>query len=143
MLHLIKCVYGLNDAPKAWQLRLDKQLESLGYKPFHLDKCIYSLHDKAGKLCALVSTHVDDLKCANDKSVLEALTRSLEGQFGKCNVQWDDFVHYGIKHTRATNGTVTTNQNHYGHQILPIKTFTTAIPARPVNINRLFITTII
>ena len=46
MLHLIKCVYGLNDAPKAWQLRLDKQLKPLGYKPFQLDKCIYSLHDK-------------------------------------------------------------------------------------------------
>ena len=83
------------------------------------------MHDKSGKLCALVSTHVDDLKCTGDKQVLEALQRSLEGQFGKCSVQWDDFVHCGIKHTRKTDGTVTIDQNHYGHQIQQIKTFKT------------------
>ncbi len=36
-LHLLKCAFGLNDAPKTWQLRLGKKLRQLGWILLKMD----------------------------------------------------------------------------------------------------------
>ena len=80
----------------------------------------------APQLRAIESTHVDDLKCAGDKAALDTLVRAMERQFGKCSSQWDDFIHCGIHHKRHADGSITLDQNHYVHQIQPIKPPTSA-----------------
>ena len=102
-------------------MRLDAKLKELGYRPLKLDKCLYVLKDKAGKLLAVISTHVDDLKCAGSRKTLESLATALEKQFGKCSTQWNDFIHCGIKHQKHKDGSITLDQNHYKHQINPMK----------------------
>ena len=101
-------------------MRLDKALKDLGYKPLNLDRCMYVLRDKSNKLQAIVSTHVDDLKCAGDQAVLQSIIRAMEKLFGKCSAQWDDFMHCGIHHKRHADGSVTLDHNHYVHQIKPM-----------------------
>ena len=62
ILALIKGVYGLKDAPRAWRIKLDMLLKKLKAAPTKSDPCSYMWHDSRGALLGIASTHVDDLK---------------------------------------------------------------------------------
>lgn len=59
VLKLRKALYGLRQAPRAWNARLDKSLVSLGFGKCHLEHAVYKKH--IGKSCLLVGVYVDDL----------------------------------------------------------------------------------
>ena len=60
---MIKPVYGLKDAPKAWRMKLRQMLEKCGFAEVLGDPQVYVKHVKDQLVCIL-STHVDDLKGA-------------------------------------------------------------------------------
>ena len=62
-LWCLKPVYGLNDAPVAWQLSLGEFLKKQKGVASHLDDSFYFWKDPAKKpaLQAALTTHVDDL----------------------------------------------------------------------------------
>ena len=67
VLHLLKPLYGLKDAPKAWKTALEKALRECGGVQSHTDKCLWFWFSPvSGKgtrdLELAFSTHVDDLK---------------------------------------------------------------------------------
>ena len=41
VLKLLKAVYGLRDAPRAWRLRLKMELVKLGGKPLIMDRSLF------------------------------------------------------------------------------------------------------
>lgn len=55
-----KTVYGLTDAPSAWNRHLDKALQGLGYRPSILDPCLYTLHVQE-QFHGLIMVATDDL----------------------------------------------------------------------------------
>ena len=64
LLQINKTVYGLTDAPHAWNQHLDQALRSLGYRPSILDPCLYLLDDKSqpgDSLAGLIMLATDDL----------------------------------------------------------------------------------
>ena len=121
VLRLLKAVYGLRDAPRAWRLRLDMELRKLGGTPLPTDSSLYCFYSKSKELEALISTHVDDLKCCGTpertKKILEDLTRA----FGKLKVEHDNFIHCGLKHEKISDG-YQVHQSHYAEQLRCIDT---------------------
>ena len=78
LLEVLKSVYGLPDAARAWFDALVEVLVALGFRQNRLDIAFLSFVGKAGDLIMMVLLHVDDCLCAHDgsdeaKSVLEQL----------------------------------------------------------------------
>ena len=61
MLNMVKPVYGLKDAPKAWRLKLRQLLFKCGVQELANDPQVYLKH-ASGYIVCILSTHVDDLK---------------------------------------------------------------------------------
>eukprot|EP00975_Prorocentrum_lima_P068024 12918340-Prorocentrum_lima.AAC.1 len=74
ILDLLKAMWGLRDAPRAFSMRLSRSLQELGYKQGITDKQIWQKFTKQEKqvdrghcgfsphLVSLISTHIDDIK---------------------------------------------------------------------------------
>ena len=92
LFKLEKAAYGLAEAPRAWYLRLSRELLEVGMVCSQLDPCLYTLR-KNGKLLGICGIHVDDLIGGGtpemDKT-LEALKKKLP--FG-------DYRTYTIRYT--------------------------------------------
>nr|GEW12475.1 ribonuclease H-like domain, reverse transcriptase, RNA-dependent DNA polymerase [Tanacetum cinerariifolium] len=56
---LIKALYGLRQAPRAWNIKLDNTLKSLDFKKCVLEQAIYTKRSKDSIL--LIGVYVDDL----------------------------------------------------------------------------------
>nr|GEZ42953.1 ribonuclease H-like domain, reverse transcriptase, RNA-dependent DNA polymerase [Tanacetum cinerariifolium] len=56
---LIKALYGLRQAPRAWNVKLDQTLKSLDFKRCNLEQAIYTRRSKTSTL--IVGVYVDDL----------------------------------------------------------------------------------
>ncbi|GKC23450.1 ribonuclease H-like domain, reverse transcriptase, RNA-dependent DNA polymerase [Tanacetum coccineum] len=56
---LIKALYGLRQAPRAWNIKLDNTLKSLDFKKCALEQAIYTRTERESIL--LVGVYVDDL----------------------------------------------------------------------------------
>eukprot|EP00971_Amphidinium_carterae_P074837 1478837-Amphidinium_carterae.2 len=67
VLEMLKPVYGLKDTPRAWRLRFDVELRSLGGKALLLDSSLYVWRKADKKLRMIMSMHVDDLKGAGEE----------------------------------------------------------------------------
>ena len=114
---MVKAVYGLKDAPRAWRKKLDIVLRQWGLFPAKADEQIYIAHHKypassgSGnpKLKMILSTHVDDLKGVARKVDAESLLAHLEKSVGGCSQEWDNFLHTGIRHEKTSAGV-------YAHQ---------------------------
>ena len=61
LFRLEKAAYGLAEAPRAWFLRLSRELKGIGLAVSTLDPCVFTLRNKKGKLVGVCGVHVDDL----------------------------------------------------------------------------------
>jgi hypothetical protein len=59
VLRLRKALYGLRQAPRAWNFKLDKELSALGFVRSKLDNAVYKRSSKDSLL--IVGVYVDDL----------------------------------------------------------------------------------
>jgi hypothetical protein len=116
VLLMLKAVYGLKDAPRAWRIRLDRALQELGGRPLHSDTALYVWHDNDGKMLLLLSTHVDDKKGAGEQPTKKLVKQGLEKLFGKVKEQVGMFEHCGIMHEQTPEGIVM-HQHHYVKQL--------------------------
>ena len=74
LFRLENAAYGLAEAPRAWYLRLTRELSEVGLHASKLDPCLYTLR-KNGKSVGLCGIHVDDLIGAGTKEMDEVLDR--------------------------------------------------------------------
>ena len=117
VLQLVKGVYGLKDAPRAWRIKLDILLRAIGAIPMKSDPCLYMWHTARGKLECIASTHVDDLKIAGGDAIVARILTAMEKEVGVLKKAVGDFEHCGIMHRQLPNGDVTIHQNHYTPQL--------------------------
>ena len=61
LFKLEKAAYGLAEAPRAWFLRLSRELVSAGLKVSQLDPCLFTLRNSKNELIGVCGVHVDDL----------------------------------------------------------------------------------
>ena len=67
-----KPVYGLNDAPLAWQLCLHGFIRETGGVPSHLDENTFTWK-KDGALVAMATTHVDDIALTAEPKWMDSM----------------------------------------------------------------------
>ncbi|CAE7218696.1 unnamed protein product [Symbiodinium sp. CCMP2592] len=114
-----KPVYGLNDAPLAWQLCLHEFLKKHGGFPSLLDEnlFIWKTPPPENKLKALVSTHVDDLATAAFKAFMNWLFETLKKEFGSVTRQTMPFDHCGCRYERTADG-YRMSQKHFAEKLV-------------------------
>ena len=61
---LNKSLYGLKQARRTWNKRIDVELKARGFAPIHADPCVYAY--KRGSVVLIISLYVDDLLLASD-----------------------------------------------------------------------------
>lgn len=117
VLRMLKCIYGLKDAPRAWKMKLERSLKAAGGQPLHTDRNLW-VWFKNGSLCLVLSTHVDDLKGTGETGEIERIRVLLTTEFGKLKESFDNFTHCGIEHeTDKQARTITLHQRPYVKQL--------------------------
>ena len=118
-LQMLKPGFGLRDAPKLWNLALWKVLLQQGLTSSHADPQLY-IRQRDGRLCLLVSVHVDDLRITGETAVINALIKALESHFDALKLEWDNFEHLGLKHCLHEDGSRSVSQQHYVSELRSI-----------------------
>ena len=136
---MIKAIYGLKDAPRAWRMRLHQILTEAGLVQLRHEQELYVMHEalhgqppaggSRGTLCRprdgesrlrlAATAHVDDLKCIAQSKTAEPMIATIEKAVGKVTLLKDNFEHCGIKH-ETTDKAIIMHQNHYAAQLRPI-----------------------
>eukprot|EP00435_Cladocopium_sp_Y103_P067126 s113_g29.t1 len=108
----LKPIYGLNDAPLAWQLSLHSFVEEeLGAHRSKLDEnCFFFKHpshnevDTMDNLESMITTHVDDLAIMADESWLDARYKKFVQKYQKGARQKLPFQHCGCWYAETNDG---------------------------------------
>ena len=98
-----KPVYGLNDAPLAWQLCLHSFLKETGGASSRLDENSFTWKEN-GKLIAMATTHVDDIALTADMPWLDNMNQMFTKRFGKVTRQQLPFDHCGCHYEKTNDG---------------------------------------
>ena len=92
LMRLEKAAYGLAEAPRAWFMRLSRELAAAGLQVSKLDPCLYVLR-KDGKLLGVCGVHVDDL-IGGGTSEMDQVLQNLRKQ-----LPFGDFRTHTIRYT--------------------------------------------
>ena len=117
LLRFEKAAYGLAEAPRAWFLRLSRELRRAGLEPSQLDPCVWYLRDpKRKELLGACGIHVDDLIGGGEPSMdacLVELRKTLPfGEFRLRSVKYT-----GAEIRQHPDGTVELTQEAYVDQM--------------------------
>ncbi|OLP96718.1 Acyl-CoA-binding domain-containing protein 6 [Symbiodinium microadriaticum] len=104
VLLCLKPVYGLSDAPLAWQLCLHAHFEGQKGHPSLMDENYFFWRDQKDRYIAGVTTHVDDCGAVGKKRWLDEQYSLLMAKFGKVTRQKLPFMHCGVLYSRISDG---------------------------------------
>nr|GFB40353.1 ribonuclease H-like domain, reverse transcriptase, RNA-dependent DNA polymerase [Tanacetum cinerariifolium] len=112
---IIKALYGLRQAPRAWNIKLDNTLKSLDFKKCALEQAIYTKASKDSLL--LVGFYVDDLIITGTpKKEIDKFKDQMEEKFEMSDLGLLAYYH-GIEVTQ-TKGDISIKQSAYANKIL-------------------------
>ena len=144
---MLRCGFGLKDAPRLWNKVLRKVLKDLGLTPLQSDPQLYVWHasngtsgatalakavassggspladgKNASRLVLILSTHVDDFKGAGEAEYRQKLIAGLEKEFSTLKIKTGSFECVGVMHEQdPSTFEVWTHQHHYVPQIKEI-----------------------
>ena len=121
VLICLKPIYGLNDAPLAWQLCLHQHFEASGAIASLLDENLFFwMKKKETGILAIATTHVDDVGAASKGSWLKEHYEMLKGKFGQVTRQQLPFTHCGVVYSRTTTGFMM-SQDEFCSKLKPAK----------------------
>lgn len=77
---LKKSLYGLKQAGREWNLKLDKVLKDIGFKPCNADSCVYTM--KSENKINIIAVYVDDILLAfSSEKMLDSVKNNISKQF--------------------------------------------------------------
>ena len=117
---LRKCLYGLNDAPRSWYVKVKKALMSLGGVQSLYDGALFLWHGEDGKLVGIVACHVDDFVYCGTNEFQSSVIQKLKVMFKIGEEGSANFRYVGLNVTQ-TRGEIRVDQNDYVTGIEPIK----------------------
>eukprot|EP00971_Amphidinium_carterae_P345858 6487025-Amphidinium_carterae.2 len=120
-LCLLKCAYGLADAPRSWWKKLTRVLLTVGFTQCTYDPCLFMLHKNEGQkrdLVGLIALHVDDMLCAGDGALWDQIMFELENKIQFGEREYESFTFTGVHfHQDLEMGTITLSQPEYAETI--------------------------
>nr|GEW22933.1 zinc finger, CCHC-type [Tanacetum cinerariifolium] len=112
---LIKALYGLSQAPRAWNVKLDQTLKSLDFKKCNLEQAVYTRRSKTSTL--IVGVYVDDLIITGTpKKEIDAFKSKMKDKFEISDLGLLAY-YLGIEVTQAGRE-ITIKQTGYINKIL-------------------------
>nr|GEW41237.1 ribonuclease H-like domain, reverse transcriptase, RNA-dependent DNA polymerase [Tanacetum cinerariifolium] len=112
---LIKALYGLRQAPRAWNIKPDNTLKSLDFKKCALEQAIYTKRSK--DLILLIGVYVDDLIIiGTPKEEIDNFKAQMEEKIEMSNLGLLAY-YLGIEVTQ-NNGDISIKQSTYASKIL-------------------------
>ena len=104
VIRLLKCLYGLNKAPRQWNIYIDTVLKQLGFKKLKSDFSIYMKGE--GEDAVYIALYVDDLFLVGRKlDNIKEVKRGLQSEFKMKDLGEANFM-LGIEIRRQGNGDV-------------------------------------
>ena len=98
-----KPIYGLNDAPLAWQFCLRDFIAAQGATCSHLDENCWTWKEN-NEPVAMLTTHVDDLAISATPQFMNNLYDKFVGKFKKVTRQQLPFDHCGCEYSQTADG---------------------------------------
>ena len=77
---LKRCIYGLNDAPRAWFVRVKNELSTLGAIQSSFDMALFVWHENK-ELCGILVAHVDDFAFIGTDGWQKSVIATLKSKF--------------------------------------------------------------
>ncbi|GJR78475.1 zinc finger, CCHC-type containing protein [Tanacetum coccineum] len=112
---LIKALYGLRQAPRAWNIKLDNTLQSLDFKKCALEQAIYTKTSKDSTL--LIGVYVDDLIITGTpKKEIDKFKAQMEEKFEMSDLGL--LAYYLGREVTQTNSDISIKQSAYASKIL-------------------------
>ena len=111
---LLKALYGLRKAPKAWNDELTRTLIVLGYRRCELDWNLFVRKGQNGSPNSYVAFHVDDgLISASTMNILNQIIRELQKKY-EIKIEWNPSRYLGINFDyQQQKGVIFMNQHNY------------------------------
>ena len=118
---LRKTVYGLNDAPREWHLRLRNAVISLGCTSSSVDPGLF-FYKISEDLHGIILTFVDDQIYGGSSTFVEKVINNLKSMFFISSEHSTSFQYIGIRATQIDNKAIRIDQNSYASnlQMIPI-----------------------
>ena len=115
ILKVIRAIYGLRQASKAWHLLISAVLLEQGFVRSKIDECLF--FRKVGSKVVFIGLHVDDiLLLSNDESEMKSVLDVLYGRF-KMTGGADPETYLGLQIKRDKDG-ITIHQQQYIESLL-------------------------
>ncbi|GKA15002.1 zinc finger, CCHC-type containing protein [Tanacetum coccineum] len=129
---LTKALYGLRQAPRAWNVKLDQTLKLLNFKKCNLEQAVYTRRSKTSTL--IVGVYVDDLIITGTpRKEIDAFKSQMQEKFEMSDLGLLAY-YLGIE-VAQTGGEITIKQTGYINKILKETSMTdsndTKIPMDP------------
>ena len=121
-MKLEKAAYGLAEAPRAWFLRLTREMLDVGLTQSSLDPCLFSLRGKDGSLQGICGVHVDDILGGGTLEMDKVLSKL------KSKLPFGDYRTFTIRYTgveirqNPTNFSIEVGQEAYIDSLQPVET---------------------
>jgi hypothetical protein len=134
LLEALKAIYGLGDAPLAWQLCLFEffVVDLQGCQSQFDENFFIWFHPTSCEVDALASAHVDDNNVASKAEWLADGHRKMEKRFGKITRQTLPFTHTGLRHEDLADGGRKIHQDEFCQKLVPLVLDPTAKDDRPL-----------
>ena len=116
VLKLHKSIYGLKQAGRTWNDKIDASLRRLGFTRSKSDYCVYVRQNGSDQ--EFIALYVDDLLFVGpDRSNLDAALDGLEQEYGVKRLGDAEYV-LGIQIKRKADGSIALSQRRYMEDVL-------------------------
>ena len=117
---LKRCIYGLNDAPRSWFLKISGALISLRGVQSAYDNALFMWHDSCNNIIGILAMHVDDFVCSGNEYFEKDIISTLKKKFLVGTHEYGTFKYLGLNVIQSETG-ITLDQNLYTSTIQPIE----------------------
>jgi len=115
VLRLRKALYGLRQAPRAWNIKLDASLASLGFTKCATEHALYTRRSKGGLV--IVGVYVDDLIVTGaEQRDIDAFKEKMKSMFRMSDLGLLTY-YLGIE-VEQTGNAITLRQSAYARKLL-------------------------
>ena len=117
---LRRCLYGLNDAPRAWYDRVKSELLHSGGTKSRFDEALFMWYDQHRGLEGVMVTHVDDFVFTGTVDWYEKVVCKLCSVFKISSQDWGSFKYTGLN-VSDVDGCVLVDQFEYVNSLNQIE----------------------
>lgn len=119
VVEVLKCVYGLVDAPRMWWQSFSRTLVGLGMKQSELDPCTFFWYAN-GELGGLICLHVDDMIIGGNTEFHEVVLQPLRNRYPFKHWKKGSGMFLGKRLRQEADFSIICDQEEYGNKVSTI-----------------------